>query len=62
MRILVYRFGDLRRVAVDGEMIFHLLNDRAGEEQVFDIDAVFPGGATQDDGLMLLEQIPADGA
>ena len=62
MGILVYRFGDPGGVAIDREMIFYLLNDCAGEEQIFDIDTVFPGGATQDDGLILLEQIPADGA
>src|SRR5271167_3966904 len=41
MGILVERFGDLRRVAVDREMIFHLVDDGACEELVFDIDTVF---------------------
>ena len=54
-------FGDLRRVAVDGEMVFYLVDDGPGKEQIFDIDLILPGGASQYNRQVLIDQVVTNG-
>jgi hypothetical protein len=45
--------GYLGRVAIDMKMLFNLVDDGSGEQLVFDIDLVFPGGAGEYNWLIL---------
>jgi hypothetical protein len=59
--VQVEGFGDLGGVAVYRKMVLNLVDDGTGKKQVFDIDLVFPGRTSQDDRLILIDQVVTDG-